>query len=225
MVGYSLGGGIGAAFASYFPHLLSSLTLLAPSGLLRDSQISRSTRILYAKDWFPESIISSLVKGRLKSGPLVKPKKKPKDETVGVNDALTEELAASSQQVLSRKYPDLTSAASVRWQVDNHPGFVHAFISSIRHGPIPKSAELENWKRLGNYLSQRKHDSNGTSLPHDKVLVVLGENDNIIFKDHTVEDVTAALEGNAQFAFYTIGHEFPSVKYDDLANQLIKFWK
>jgi pimeloyl-ACP methyl ester carboxylesterase len=233
LIGYSLGGGIAAAFASYFPNLLSSLVLLAPSGLLRESHIGWHTRILYAKGWFPEDIISKLVKGRLKAGPLVKPKKYQntqkvaQSETVGVQDALTEGLVASPNQVLSRAYPSLTTAASVNWQVENHPGFVSAFISSIRHGPIPQKTELENWKRLGSLLSQRKDNNDGTdtSLSHNKVLIALGDVDNIIFKDDVVKDATAALEGNAQFVHFSIGHEFPSVEYDELANQLIEFWK
>ncbi|KAI7626057.1 hypothetical protein KC319_g17603, partial [Hortaea werneckii] len=40
LVGYSLGGGIGASFASYFPELVEGLVLIAPSGLLRPKHIS-----------------------------------------------------------------------------------------------------------------------------------------------------------------------------------------
>ncbi|OKL56669.1 hypothetical protein UA08_08315 [Talaromyces atroroseus] len=230
LIGFSLGGGIAAAFASYFPNLLSSLTLLAPAGLLRASHIGWQTRLLCAKGWFPEDIVSKLVKGRLKAGPLVSPKKHKdtdKDQTVGVEDALTEGLVASPNQVLSRAYPSLTTAASVNWQVENHPGFVSAFISSIRHGPILQKTELENWKRLGSFLSQRKDEDDDTriGLSHNKVLIALGETDNVIAKDDTVEDATAALEGNAHFIYFSIGHEFPSVEYDKLANHLIEFWK
>ena len=88
-----------------------------------------------------------------------------------------------------------------------------------------QKSQLANWKRLGSLLSQRKLDGSGTGLAHDKVLVVLGETDNVIFKDDVVEDVTHALEGNAQITYYSIGHEFPSVKYEELADQLIEFWK
>lgn len=226
LVGYSLGGGIAAAFASHFPNLLSSLVLLAPSGLLRDSHISWQTRILYAKGALPEGLVCRLVKGRLKAGPLVKPKSHgAHDDKVGVADALTEELsAASSQQVLSRAYPSLTTPAAVNWQVDNHPGFVPAFMSSIRNGPIPQETQFENWKRLGAYLTLQKQQKDNTGLPHDKVLIVLGEIDNIISKDDVVEDATVALEGNVQFQYFSIGHEFPSVKYDELASNLVEFW-
>ncbi|EEA21836.1 hypothetical protein TMatcc_008741 [Talaromyces marneffei ATCC 18224] len=227
LIGYSLGGGITAAFASHFHDLLSSLILLAPAGLMRDSHVGWQTRLLNAKGLLPESVISRLVKGRLRAGPLVKPKKGngSQNTTVGVEDALTQELTASSQQVLSRTYPSLKTAEAVAWQVENHDGFIPAFISSMRHGPILQKSQLENWKRLGSFLSQRKREGSGTGLAHDKVLVVLGEIDNVIFKDDTVEDVTHALEGNAQITYFSIGHEFPSVKYEELADQLIEFWK
>jgi hypothetical protein len=200
--------------------------LLAPSGLLRDSHISYQTRVLYAKGVFPEGLVSSLVKGRLKAGPLIKPKPHgaSTNEKVGVEDALTEELSSSPQQVLSRAYPSLTTAEAVSWQVDNHPGFVPAFMSSIRNGPIPQETQLENWKRLGAYLTLQKQQRDATSLSHDKVLIVLGEIDNVISKNDFVEDATMALEGNAQFEYFSIGHEFPSVKYDELASKLVGFW-
>lgn len=227
LIGYSLGGGIVTAFASYFPYLISSLILLAPSGLLRESHIGWQNKVLNAKGWLPEDIISILVKGRLKAGPLVKPKqhKNSETETVGIEDALTQEFATSPQQILSRTYPSLTIPECVTWQVDNHPGFVPAFISSLRHGPIPQKTQLRTWKRLGSLLSQRKEENEASGLSHDKVLIVLGDMDNIIHKDDFVNDAVAALEGNAQFSYYNIGHEFPSVKYDELATQLIEFWK
>lgn len=157
----------------------------------------------------------------------MKPKrgKVPSKETVGVEAALTEELTASPQQVLSRTYPSLSTAETVAWQVESHEGFIPAFISSMRHGPIMQKMQIENWKRLGRFLSEQKQHGHATGLAHDKVLVVLGETDNVIFKDDTVEDVTQALEGNVQISYFSIGHEFPSVEYEALADQLIEFWK
>lgn len=231
LVGYSLGGGIAAAFASHFPDLLSSLILVAPSGLLRDHHLSWSSHVLLAKGLLPEGIISRIVKGRLKAGPLAKPKKSTttqedsQNETVGVEAALTEELTASPQQVLSRAYPSLKTADTVTWQIENHDGFVPAFISSMRNGPIRRKEQIENWKRLGSVLSQRKKQNISTGLAHNKVLVLLGETDNVIFKDDTVEDIGLTLEGNAQISIHSIGHELPSVKYEELATEIVEFWK
>lgn len=228
LIGYSLGGGIAAAFASHFPELLSSLVLLAPAGLLRDSHISLQTRLLYSQNLIPESVLVSLASMRLRAGPLLPAKKKedPKKEekAADANAALTQELSAASQkQVLSRAYPNLTTLAAVSWQVHHHPGFVPAFMSSMRNGPILQETQLESWKRLGRILTQRKEQQEVAGLRHDKVLIVCGVDDNIIVKDDLVADATAALQGNVQFRFFNAGHEFPSTRYEELAQQLVEF--
>ncbi|KAJ5202060.1 uncharacterized protein N7498_006723 [Penicillium cinerascens] len=225
MVGYSLGGGIAAAFASFFPHLLSSLVLLAPSGLVRDSQISFQSRLLYSRGLMPENLLGYLVGRRLRAGPLVSPK--PKNHKLDAADALTEELpsqGAAEIQVLSREYPHINIPSAVAWQVNNHSGFVHAFMSSMRHGPILAQRQWSTWARLGEYLSAQNGLSSGNQsapgVPIDKVHILCGNNDAIIIKDQLVSDATAALGGNAVFEFYEAGHEFPSTKYEEVASYI-----
>lgn len=227
LVGYSLGGGIAASFASYFPQLLSSLVLLAPSGLLRDSQVSFQSRLLYSRGLMPESVLGYLVGRRLRAGPLVTPK--PKNEKLNAADALTEELpseGAAEIQVLSREYPHVNIPSAVAWQVNNHAGFVHAFMSSMRYGPILGQRQRGTWARLGEYLSAQNSLPSGNQgekgLPSDKVHILCGNTDSIIVKDELVTDATAALGGNAIFKFYEAGHEFPSTKYEDVAAYI---WK
>jgi pimeloyl-ACP methyl ester carboxylesterase len=58
LVGYSLGGGIAAAFADAFPNLLHSLILIAPSGLVKLRSLAWSSKFLYQADGLvPESIL------------------------------------------------------------------------------------------------------------------------------------------------------------------------
>ncbi|KAJ5669147.1 hypothetical protein N7462_010217 [Penicillium macrosclerotiorum] len=227
LVGYSLGGGIAAAFASFFPQLLSSLVLLAPAGLVRDSQISFQSRLLYSRGLMPEGLLGYLVGRRLRAGPLVKPK--PKNEKLNAADALTEEIpsqGAAEVQILSREYPHINIPSAVAWQVNNHSGFVHAFMSSMRHGPILGQRQWGSWARLGEYLSAQNRISseakNEKGLPSDKVHILCGNNDAIIIKDELVTDATAALGGNAIFKFYEAGHEFPSTKYEEVASYIGK---
>lgn len=227
LVGYSLGGGIAASFASFFPQLLSSLVLLAPAGLVRDSQISFQSRLLYSRGLMPESILGYLVGRRLRAGPLVRPK--PNDKKLNAADALTEELpsrGAAETQVLSREYPHIDVPSAVAWQVNNHSGFVHAFMSSMRHGPILAQRQRGTWTRLGKYLSAQNSLSSGSQdgkgLLSDKVHILCGNTDAIIVKDELVSDATAALGGNAIFKFYEAGHEFPSTKYEEVASYISK---
>lgn len=220
LVGYSLGGGIVTAFASYFPHLLRQLVLLAPSGLIRSEHITFKTQFLYSHGLMPETILTAIVKRRLVAGPLVSPKKEPQGKQFSAEDALTEELNAqknsANKSVLSRAYPGLVLTDVVNWQAHTHSGFVPSFMSSMRFGPILKERQLGTWQRLGRILAGSSAGREG--LTADRVLILGGINDPIIIKDELVEDVTAALGGNVQFKFFEAGHEFPSTKYDEVAD-------
>ncbi|KAJ5997186.1 hypothetical protein N7522_008846 [Penicillium canescens] len=223
LTGYSLGGGIAAAFAAYFPQLISSLVLLAPAGLVRDSQVSFQSRLLYERGFVPENVLGYLVGRRLRAGPLVTPK--PKNHKLNASDALTEELPsqnAAEIQLLSREYPHVNVPAAVAWQVNNHGGFVHAFMSSMRHGPILRQRQWNTWTRLGEYLTVQNSVSSGEDKrPSDnKVHILCGNNDAIIVKSELVPDATAALGGNVVFKFYEAGHEFPSTKYEEVASYI-----
>ncbi|KAJ5337790.1 hypothetical protein N7452_004518 [Penicillium brevicompactum] len=225
LVGYSLGGGIAAGFASYLPELLSALVLLAPAGLIRDSQISFQSRLLYSKGLMPENVLGYLVGRRLRAGPLTTPK--PKNHKLNAADALTEELPsqdAAEVQILSREYPHINVPSAVAWQVNAHTGFVHAFMSSMRYGPILKQRQWNTWTRLGEYLTARSiaSDNKDTKSSENKVHILCGNKDAIIVKDELVPDATAALGDNAVFKFYEAGHEFPSTKYEEVASYIFE---
>ncbi|KAJ5094345.1 hypothetical protein N7456_010206 [Penicillium angulare] len=229
LVGYSLGGGIAAAFASYFPNLLSSLVLLAPAGMLHDSHVSFQARLLYATNLIPDNVLEYFVGKRLRAGPLIAAKPKPKNEKLHMRDAITEELpteVTADAEVLSREYPHLNVPSAIVWQVDNHSGFVHAFMSTMRNGPIFRRTQWKNWARLGEYLSAQNSDPSeslkGQGLPSHKVHILCGNSDAVIMKDDLVTDATAALGGNAVFKFYDAGHEFPSTKYEEVASYISK---
>ncbi|KAL4990229.1 Alpha/Beta hydrolase protein [Aspergillus falconensis] len=221
LVGYSLGGGIATSFASFFPQLLSALVLLAPAGLIRDNHISFRTRFLYSGG-LPDRLLKYLSGVRLRAGPLSTPK--PQHKTFHTSDALTEELPSQKEdetQLLSRSYPHVNVPAAVSWQVNNHNGFVHAFVSSMRYGPILNQRQRETWERLGSHLSKQKvlsaeeQESNG--LPSDKVVIMYGLDDPIIIENELIEDANATLGNTVVFKDFAAGHEFPSTKYDEVA--------
>ncbi|ODM23690.1 hypothetical protein SI65_01279 [Aspergillus cristatus] len=226
LVGYSLGGGIAASFASFFPQLLSSLVLLAPSGLIRDSQISFQSRLLYSRGLVPEKVLGFLVGRRLRAGPLVTTKPKS-NEKIDAGAALTEELpstGAAGTQILSRAYPHVAVPTAVYWQVNNHAGFVHAFMSSMRFGPILRQRQWDTWARLGQFLTAQRSRSPQEQSEHgltgDKVQILCGIEDSIIVKEELASDATDALEGNVEFKYFDAGHEFPSTQYDELAQHI-----
>lgn len=195
--------------------------LLAPAGLIRDSHISFRTRFLYSGG-LPDRLLKYLSGNRLRAGPLSTPK--PGHKKFQIKDALTEELPSqggADAQILSRSYPNVTVPSAVSWQINNHGGFVHAFVSSMRHGPILAQRQRESWGRLGKYLSEQKNlptdvqIANG--LPSDKVVIMCGENDSIIIQDELSDDATAILGSDVIFKYFSAGHEFPSTKYEEVA--------
>ncbi|RDW69082.1 alpha/beta hydrolase [Aspergillus mulundensis] len=220
LVGYSLGGGIATSFASFFPQLLTALVLLAPAGLIRDSHISLGTRFLYAGG-MPDGLLKHFSGARLRAGPLSTPKSKHKK--FHTSDALAEQLPpqGGETQLLSRSYPHVTGPAVMSWQVNDHGGFVHAFVSSMRYGPILNGRQRKTWERLGRYLSKQKalsaaeQESNG--LPSGKVVIMYGVDDTIIIGDELLEDAKATLGNDVVFKEISAGHEFPSTKYDEIA--------
>ncbi len=66
-VGYSLGGGVIVDFASHFGGLISSVVLLAPSGLIRPYHFGWQSGLLYSCSLLPEWIRETLVSRRLRS--------------------------------------------------------------------------------------------------------------------------------------------------------------
>lgn len=222
LLGYSLGAGISAAFTSYFPDLINSLVLIAPSGLIRPHNLGRGNRLIYSRGVIPEFILHRAVKRRLKT-PLFAKKPLKGDDTLDTGDAVKAEinLESNSHVVLSKNYPNITVESAVSAQIDTHQGFVGAFMSSIRHGPIIEQHEL--WRKIGKRLAEQ--NAGGTEgLRNGKVLIILGQHDAIIKTDEIVADATDVLEGNLEIKIIDAGHEAPIKNGDQVVDHIIDFW-
>lgn len=112
---------------------------------------------------------------------------------------------------LSQKRPDITVIQAVQWQLRNHDGFVHAFLSSIRFAPI--TAQQENWRRL-------------RAVRDDKILLIAGTDDPIILPPELKEDAEALL-GTDRVAFVELNatHDFPVTESKDVVREIFEFWK
>lgn len=216
VVGYSLGGGISAAFTFYFPDLVESLILIAPAGLIRDRHFSRTNRMLYSENVLFEPILLRIVRKRLMK-PLHKPRpgQPDPDEDPSAETAVQAEVNIEGNQrtVLSKSHPEITIEAAVNHQVENHQGFVAAFMSSIRYGPIQRQHHL--WRCIGEDFGQKKKD----------VLVILGRRDPIINVDETQQDATEVFGGKVQFVVMEAGHEAPVSKGPEAAEHIWTFWQ
>lgn len=225
LIGYSLGAGISAAFASYFPDLLDSLTLIAPSGLIRPHNLGRTNRFLYSTGLIPETILHRAMKRRLKT-PLFAKKPGPDPSNIDTEDAVQGEINLESNDhvVLSEKHPNITVEGAVSHQVDHHEGFVMAFISSIRHGPIV--GQHDDWRRIGKRLTAQNEAAGpaASGLKNGKVLIIVGRNDAIIKTSELVPDATEVLEGNVEFRYIEAGHEAPIKHGDVVVEYIMQFW-
>lgn len=212
IVGYSLGGGISAGFTSYFPDMIENLVLLCPSGLIRARHFSKRSRVIYSEGVIPEPLLLRLVKRRLKT-PLYPPKAPKDDEKIGAAKAVKAEvpIESNSTAVLSKKHPDVTIDKAIVHQVDNHVGFVQAFMSSIRYGPIQDQHAL--WDRVGESWRSRSTESGKTH----KVLVIAGDRDSIIDAHELQEDATALFGDHIDFKTISAGHDVPIIKPDEVA--------
>ncbi|ORY79882.1 Alpha/Beta hydrolase protein [Protomyces lactucae-debilis] len=115
LVGYSLGGGIVAAFAACYPQGIRQLVMIAPAGLLRASEQSPMRKLVQS-----HSVPFWLVEG-LQS--LVVPKKLEDVKRRVSGDAI-----------------DTTGVLD--WQKENHKGFARAYLSTFRSGPIFDQLEV-----------------------------------------------------------------------------------
>ncbi|EPE29178.1 alpha/beta-Hydrolase [Glarea lozoyensis ATCC 20868] len=219
IIGYSLGGGIAADFAAFFPHLIQGLVLLAPAGLIRPYHFGWQSKILY-NDFLPTRVLEHLIRKRLMDGPsasnsIQKLTKAPASSTPMPETAVAAEVKGTSDvefraSPLNIQRPNLTVASAVGWQLGHHEGFVRSFVSSIRYSSI--SGKNETWRKLGSL-----------KVP---VLVIVGDTDPIIVANELEEDAKEAI-GADDVVWKVVhgGHEFPITHPDEVVGHIAKVWR
>ena len=230
LIGYSLGGAIVATFTAYFPSLISSLVLLAPGGLIRKERHTLTNKFLYNTGLLPETVLERIIKSRLKAGDTPTKATPPKEGVSPAAPVLGEvpKEKPTKAPELSRARPGITVAKVIGWQLDNHPGFVKSFISSIRYGPV--SEEHYHWRRLGERLAAQNASTEEEyaeqGLQNGKVLIIGGSKDSLIVKDELINDATEVLgANNVKFEFLDTGHELPIAMSRDIVRYILDFWQ
>lgn len=237
LVGYSLGGGLSVAFTRYFPHMVRSLCLVAPCGLIRPRHVGWRSWLYYSSGLLPEFLVRHLVRRRIRPDAKLKGAAGAPDimaaegELAVDGDGDVNGGARFDGAPISRTRPHVTVSSVVAWQVDHHVGFVMAFLSTIRNAPI--YAPQEDWKVLSKILEARRPrggvDDSGAEveagLEGGKILIVLGKDDGVIVMDETIEDAYAVLGHNgADFAILEGGHELPITSSASVAESIEGFW-
>ncbi|KUI56134.1 hypothetical protein VP1G_03534 [Cytospora mali] len=230
VIGYSFGGGLAVNFASWFPHLIRSVTAITPGGLLSRSSNSWQTRLIYSRGIFPESLLQRFVRRRFE--PAYTPYTTAEDSFGGVG-VLAEQAEMGQMSkitgdpfddaVLSARRPDVTVASVMSWQLRHHKGFVPAVMSTTRYGPIYE--RYEEWRRLGLLLSGRREDPSLPGLLGGKILLVLATTDPIIKVEEILPEVKDTLGEDAfEVKVLDCGHEVAIVRGAEIADIVSGFW-
>ena len=209
LVGYSLGGGIAVHFANAFPHLVSSLVLLAPAGLIRPESFG-ITRHIYTSGLVPEVLLSKLTGRRLQQ-PIAKSKKARAVAEAEVDVKLAEAEIADPADGEPITPLEQRVLMYVRWMVANHSGFVSAFMSSIRHAPLVD--QHSSWEKL----SQRK--------PGSTIFLFARSDELIDANDYA--DVALPLVGGKDHVVWKVlpgGHDFVMTHSKEIVQELDAQW-
>lgn len=212
IIGYSLGGGLAANFASWFPHLVRSLVLVAPASLQRLGDRGWRTRLLNLRFKLTERLLYDFYRRRLE----------PKY-------TVTEEGSNKTgdpwdDAIISPTRSHVTAASIMSWHLCHHEGFVPAIISTLRYSPIYE--RYDDWKRLGALLAARRENSHLPGLFGGNVLFILGSVDNIVREDKIIPDAESIIGGDAcQVEVLDAGHELGITKGTEVAEIASKFWK
>ncbi|KAB8302572.1 hypothetical protein EYC80_005955 [Monilinia laxa] len=216
ILGFSMGGGVAVDFAVGFPEMVQSVVLLAPGGLIREEQF----------DW----------KGKMED-----------DDQGQVDSELTTAIPSSSlarrtdtrisfdETPISPSLPHITVGEVMCWQTQRHRGYANAFASSIMYASI--SGCEETWRRLWGSRDCRTSQEDSKSRIREKILVVVGEWDDVIVPEELKEDLERMADSidtgddrrwnfDERVVWEVVkgaGHEFPITKGEEVAGLVGKF--
>ncbi|KAI1415973.1 alpha/beta-hydrolase [Hypoxylon sp. FL1857] len=224
LIGYSLGGGIAANFAATFPHMVETLILLAPAGLIRPENFGRMSRLIFTSGIVPERLLQWLTKRRLREpiASSVSKKVRKSFSNGSVESPIRSEYKEDYVDVAVQEARDPVDEPAqtpfehqvikyVHWALDFHEGFVPAFMSTIRYAPLMDQHDY--WRQL----AKRKP---GTTA------VLLGKDDNLIQRDDYTEDALPLLGGKENVFWRVVpgAHNFPFTHGPDALERIYEFW-
>lgn len=218
ILGYSLGGGIAVNFVASFPNLVSSVILLAPSGLIRPHHFGWQSRLLYSDNFLPNWIIERLVIRKMRNAESTD----PDNSGSAVEEKLPNAERNETSSCSKRRF-NITKV--VDWQMQNHSGAIKSIISSIRHAPI--SGQHAHWTNMFNALKKRDAGSREHSASScHSIQIICGESDPIIVAEELKTDAVTVLGGpeNLVFEIVDAGHDFPFTESNQVVDKILKCW-
>jgi hypothetical protein len=157
--------------------------------------------------------------------------KQPEETKVGIVEGAGAERPddgdVGGRGVLFPGRPPFNVSTSVAWQVDSHPGFVAAFISSIQNSPI--SGQQGRWRNVWYRLNAQRAKPNDPEAAREgfregKVLMLLGKDDSVIVADEIGPDAVEVLgRENVKVEVLEGGHDLPVAGVEECARAIGEF--
>ncbi|KAL7798116.1 putative alpha/beta hydrolase family protein [Trichoderma ceciliae] len=213
LVGYSLGGGIAVHFATAFSHIVSSLVLLAPAGLINAKDFGVVSLFIFKSGFVPERILAYLTRIRLQQPIAPARKLREVSPTAAAAEIAVAEAGTDASRNGTSSIPlEKHVLMYVRWMVLHHSGFIPSFMSSIRYAPL--TDQHDSWRRL----ARRKAGS---------TVILLAEDDELIdLNDYERE--APPLVGGKDHVFWKVlpgTHDFVMTHSEYILRELDELWK
>ena len=198
------------SFAAYHAHLLRSLTVICPGGIVRStSQLSFYDRLLYSSGLFPDYVLRWFMRRRLE------PKQKAVDVPVEFDDIVLDGGKVRRGEIM-------------KWQLETNEGFVHSYLSTFQNAPI-YDQHAGDWKTLSELLSKRRGPTDEASRPpglsSGRALAILGEKDVYIDNEEWIADAVAVLgEDGVDVHVLEGGHEIAIADGTEVAQLAMMSW-
>ncbi|KAI1743150.1 putative alpha/beta fold family hydrolase [Xylaria scruposa] len=217
MVGFSLGGSIAVAFGAYHAHMLRSMTLVCPGGLIRKSLMSRRSQFLYSSGLIPEWMRIRHIRSSLEprnGAPCADVPEESHHADIDFDDV---PIAADQPRV---RVGDV-----IKWQLEANPGFVSAYLSTIRSALVYRRHD-RIWRVLGSELARRRGiDVPPPGLQGGRILLILAERDVTVVKDDTIEDIQTVLSlEDVDMHVMKGGHEVAVSQGKGVASVAMQYW-
>jgi len=190
-------------FFASFPHLVRSLALLAPVGLLRELPEDYEELRQTTKNGRGEEELRSQL--RLVLGVETEAEDKAVDERLGFDPA-----------------------AVVKWQFEKHEGHVASFTSTLQYGPLQNQHEV--WKDVGTLLGLRSKSARERhgDRSRQRLMVICGREDDVVPAEHLREDLDDMMDAE-EFVFKTVPGTHGFLLYiescEEIVALLAREWK
>ncbi|KAI3320952.1 putative alpha/beta fold family hydrolase [Xylariaceae sp. AK1471] len=215
IVGFSLGGSIAVAFGAYHAHMLRSMTLVCPGGLIRTSLMSRRSQFIYSSRIIPEWL-------RLK---YIHSSVEPRKGALCTDLSETHHMDVDFDEVpIAADQPRVRIGDVIRWQLEGNPGFVAAYWSTILSALVYRRHDRV-WRVLSDELARRRGTNAPPGLPGGRICLVLAERDITVVKDDTIEDIQTVLcIEDVEVNVMKGGHEIAISRGKDVASLAMQSW-